>query len=90
MSEFGGIGWATHGNGWGYGVPKTLEEFYTRFEGLCNALLDNTAYFGFCYTQLTDVEQEQNGLYTYDRKPKFDPERISAIVSRTAAFEKSE
>ena len=90
MSEFGGIGWDTHGNGWGYGVPKTLEEFYARFEGLCNALLDNTSFFGFCYTQLTDVEQEQNGLYTYDRKPKFDPARISAIVSRAAAFEKSE
>ncbi len=35
--------------------------------------------FALCYTQLTDVEQEQNGLYTYDRQPKFDPEIIHAI-----------
>ena len=41
----------------------------------------------FCYTQLTDVEQEVNGLYTYDRKPKFDPEIIRQIVSAKAAIE---
>ena len=34
---------------------------------------------GFCYTQLTDIEQEINGLLTYDRKPKVDPEAIAAI-----------
>ena len=42
----------------------------------------------FCYTQLTDVEQEVNGLYTYDRRPKFDPEVIKAITSMPAAIEK--
>jgi hypothetical protein len=42
---------------------------------------------GLCYTQLTDVEQEQNGLYTYDRKPKFDPETMHSIFSRKAAIE---
>ncbi len=44
--------------------------------------------FGYCYTQLTDIEQEQNGLYTYDRKPKFDVERLRKIQSRAAAYEK--
>jgi hypothetical protein len=34
---------------------------------------------GFCYTQLTDIEQETNGLLTYDRKPKLNPEDIHAI-----------
>ena len=88
ISEYGGIAWDTTGNGWGYGEgPKTLEEFYERFEGLTNALLDNPALFGFCYTQLTNVEQEQNGLYTYDRQPKFDISRLCAIVSRKAAIE---
>lgn len=88
VSEFGGIGWAAEG-GWGYGAgPKTIEEFYTRYEGLVNALLDNPDMFGFCYTQLTDVEQEQNGLYFYDRRPKFDLKRLHAITSREAAFEK--
>lgn len=88
VSEFGGIGWAAEG-GWGYGTgPKTLEEFYTRYEGLVNALLDNPDMFGFCYTQLTDVEQERNGLYFYDRRPKFDVKRLHAITSRAAAYEK--
>jgi hypothetical protein len=34
---------------------------------------------GWCYTQLTDVEQEQNGIYNYDRTPKFDMARIAKI-----------
>jgi hypothetical protein len=41
----------------------------------------------FCYTQLTNVEQEVNGLYTYDRKPKFDPAIIKEINTRRAAIE---
>ncbi|HAY14666.1 MAG TPA: beta-galactosidase, partial [Armatimonadetes bacterium] len=56
----------------GYGnPPKTQEEYFTRLRGLTLALLDNPNHFGFVYTQLTDVEQEKNGVYTYDRKPKF-------------------
>lgn len=88
VSEYGGIGWDVGQGAWGYGNnPKTLEEFYTRYEGLTNALLDNRYMFGFCYTQLTNVEQEQNGIYTYDRKPKFDTARIRAINMRRAAYE---
>jgi len=34
---------------------------------------------GYCYTQLTDVEQEQNGIYNYDRSTKFDMEKIAKI-----------
>ena len=70
-------------------LPKHLEEFYTRFQGLVDAQLDNPHLFGYCYTQLTDVEQEKNGLYTYDRKPKFDVKRLHAIQSRQAAYEKA-
>jgi len=88
VSEIGGIGWATEG-GWGYGTgPKTLDELYARYQGTLDAMLDNPQLFGFCYTQLTDVEQEHNGLYYYDRLPKFDVKRISAITSRKAAYEK--
>ena len=43
--------------------------------------------FGFCYTQLYDVEQETNGLYTYGREPKFDMSIFHAINSRPAAIE---
>jgi beta-galactosidase/beta-glucuronidase len=89
ISEFGGIGWNVSG-GWGYGAsPKRLDEFYARFQGLVDAQLDNRHLFGYCYTQLTDVEQEQNGLYTYDRKPKFDVKRLHAIQSCPAAYEKN-
>ncbi len=44
----------------------------------------------FCYTQLYDIEQEVNGLYYYDRRPKFDPKRIYEINTQKAAIEKSE
>ena len=88
VSEYGGIGWNEDDSGWGYGnAPTTKEEFMSRFAGLTEALLCNSEMFGFCYTQLTNVEQEQNGLYTYDRKPKFDMEAIRAIVSQKAAIE---
>lgn len=90
ISEFGGIGWATEG-GWGYGKgPQTVEEFFARYKGQCDAQLDNPNLFGFCYTQLTDVEQEHNGLYYYDRRPKFDLKRLHDITSRQAAYERGE
>ena len=50
-------------------------------------LLDNEKMFAFCYTQLTDVEQEQNGVYTYDRRPKFEPEFYYEVNTRKAAIE---
>ena len=88
VSEYGGIQWSQDESGWGYGTgPKTEEEFLTRFKGLTDALLDNSEMFGLCYTQLTDVEQEQNGLYTYQRKPKFDPAFFHGVLSRKAAIE---
>jgi len=88
VSEYGGIAWNADENGWGYGKgPQTIEEFYERYKGLTDALLDNIKMFGLCYTQLTDVEQEQNGLYTYSRNPKFDTNLLHSIMSRKAAIE---
>ncbi len=91
ISEYGGIKWDVEGeneNSWGYGNgPATEEEFFARYQGLTDALLDNPHMFAFCYTQLYDVEQETNGLYTYGRKPKFDMGRIQKINSRKAAIE---
>ncbi|MDX6765820.1 MAG: glycoside hydrolase family 2 TIM barrel-domain containing protein [Candidatus Methylacidiphilales bacterium] len=94
VSEFGGIWWnpdAKPGeDSWGYGQrPQSLEEFYTRFEGLCQVLLSDPHMFGYCYTQLTDVFQEQNGLYRFDRSLKFDLKRIKAVQTQIAAIEKS-
>ncbi len=88
VSEFGGIRWSDDAGGWGYGEgPKSEAEFLSRYEGLVKALLSRPGVYAFCYTQLTDVEQEQNGLYTYDRKPKFDPAIVRAINTARAAIE---
>ncbi len=88
VSEYGGIGWADDDAGWGYGEnPRTKEEFIERFRGLTETLLDNPDHMGLCYTQLTDVEQERNGLYTYDRRPKFPPEILYPIMAGKAAME---
>ena len=92
VSEFGGIWWNPNAkpgeNSWGYGErPRSIEEFYDRFEQLCAILLDDPSMFGYCYTQLTDVYQEQNGIYTFDRGIKFDMARIHAVQARPAAIE---
>ncbi len=90
VSEYGGIRWTDDKSGWGYGEgPRTEEEFLARYKGLTDVLLDNPDHFAFCYTQLTDVEQEQNGLYPYDRRPKFAPALIRANNSRRAACEET-
>ncbi|GAB3429870.1 glycoside hydrolase family 2 protein [Flindersiella endophytica] len=91
-SEFGGIWWNPDATpeeySWGYGErPKSLDEFYERFEGLVAALLDDPQMFGYCYTQLTDVYQEQNGVYRFDRSTKFDLKRVRAAQTRKAAIE---
>lgn len=91
IDEFGGIKWnpsqqmkSAQNTSWGYGEPPhSLEEFYARLEGLVNIVLSLSDHvWGYCYTQLTDVEQEQNGIYYYDRSPKFDMKRIHAIFSK--------
>ncbi|MCU1583447.1 MAG: glycoside hydrolase family 2 sugar binding protein [Microbacteriaceae bacterium] len=91
-SEFGGIWWsatesASTGS-WGYGeAPLTVDEWYQRAEGLFEVLLSDPSMFGYCFTQLTDVFQEKNGIFTFDREPKFDLGRIRALHSRPAAIE---
>ncbi len=90
VSECGGIRWSvvSSDNAWGYGnAPKTEEEYLERFGKMMEIFLGQKYSFGLCYTQLTDVEQEQNGLYTYDRKPKFDPAIFKKILSQKAAIE---
>lgn len=91
VSEFGGIHVKTArdtGTGWGYdGAGLSADDFLARYQGLASVLLDNPNMFGFCYTQLTDVEQEQNGIYFYDRAPKYNVLRLRAINQRPAAYE---
>lgn len=90
ISEYGGTAWNKERAAWGYGnAPETQEEFIRRYQGLTHALLDNSQITGFCYTQLYDVEQEQNGLCTYSRAPKFDPALFREINQKAAAMEEA-
>jgi beta-galactosidase/beta-glucuronidase len=99
VSEFGGIWWnpdvadadgSAESTSWGYGQRVVdEEEFYARFEGLTGVLLENPDMFGYCYTQLTDVFQEENGIYRFDRSSKLDVDRIRRAQQRRAAYEVS-
>jgi len=92
VSEYGGIWWnpgQTDEKAWGYGQrPRTAEEFLQRYKDLTEALLFHPGMAGFCYTQLYDIEQEVNGLYTFDRQPKFDPAYFFRVNQQKAAIEK--
>ncbi len=91
VSEYGGIWWnpgQADAKAWGYGDrPRSLDEFLDRYRKLTEALMANPAVAGFCYTQLYDVEQEVNGLLTFDRRPKHEVEYFRKINQRTAAIE---
>jgi hypothetical protein len=98
VSEFGGIWWdpeaaaAQSGDdrteSWGYGERvRDEEEFHARFAGLTGVLLGDRDMFGYCYTQLTDVFQERNGIYRFDRSTKLDIARVQAAQRRPAAIE---
>jgi len=60
---------------------SSLEEFYHRLEGQVETIISLDHICGYCYTQLTDVEQETNGIYFYDRTSKFDMDKIHKIFS---------
>lgn len=65
--------------GWGYTSVEDAQAFVEDYARIMDAVYASDGLWGFCYTQLTDVEQEINGLLTYDRKPKCDPAAIRAI-----------
>jgi beta-galactosidase/beta-glucuronidase len=85
LSEFGGISYIMPGQkvpeaAWGYsGVEPDQNAAFARLESLYQGIAKTPAWIGICYTQLTDVEQEINGLMTYDRKPKFDVKKVKAL-----------
>lgn len=95
VDEYGGIKWDPETQGdmslskaqnltsWGYGdAVHSEDEFFTRLEKLTDVILSMDHICGYCYTQLTDVEQEKNGVYFYDRSSKFDTSRFRRIFSR--------
>ena len=98
VDEYGGTWWAEGGqgagtdreSGWGYGDrPESIEEVHERIENLTSVLTAHPHIAGYAYTQLTDIEQEQNGLYTYDRRLKFDPERLRRAFGAPAVIEEA-
>jgi len=98
VDEYGGTFWTkehatkepagNNRNQWGYG--KSAEEVEELIGKLTLILTDHPNIAGYCYTQLTDIEQEVNGVYTYERELKFDAERLKKFFGAPAAIEKSE
>src|SRR5690606_30301325 len=77
VSEFGGISFKkSDWEGWGYSGAESEHDFVERLVNVFQPLLNSPIVQGYCYTQLTDVEQEINGLLTYDRQPKIPLEVI--------------
>ncbi len=87
IDEYGGVWWLPKQlrkkmRSWGHGDavrPKTLKEVFQRMEKQTEVVLKTKHIEGFCYTQLTDVEQETNGVYYYDRKIKFNIKKLKSI-----------
>jgi beta-galactosidase/beta-glucuronidase len=82
ISEFGGIAF-NNGEGWGYGNKVTRgEEFIQRFDAITTAIKKIDRICGYCYTQVTDVQQEINGLMDMDRNFKVNPDILKEINQR--------
>lgn len=82
VSEFGGV--RLQGpEGWGYSEARDENHLLATYREMIEALMAPGPVEGFCYTQLYDVEQEQNGLLTFDRRPKVEP-RLLHPITQTA------
>ena len=87
--EFGGFKYIppecrSSSNSWGYHDLdlKTPEDLCSKIAEQVEFLINAPEVSGYCYTQHTDVEQEQNGIYNYDRSPKAPSELFYAVFSR--------
>ncbi len=87
VTEYGGIAFASESReNWGYyGAVKNQDEFMERYAKITKAIQDTHYICGYCYTQLTDVQQEINGLMDAQRKLKIPPELIQKINSAKPA-----
>lgn len=92
LTEFGGIGYSpSDASGWGYTTARSSSEFLIDLKRLMNAISNSQGLWGYCYTQLADVEQEMNGLLTAERKPKAELDQIREIfdISHNTRLHKS-
>ena len=87
LDEFGGFTWKNdddYAMTWGYGTQADSKEaFYRQLENIVDVVLSMKHICGFCYTQLYDVEQERNGIFTYARDRKFNMNRIYGIFTKS-------
>ena len=81
VTEYGGVSFAPESgaNWFGYGKVRTEEEYLDQYRALTDALSESDYICGFCYTQLTDTEQEINGLLNENREPKVPIDKLRAI-----------
>ena len=90
-TEFGGVNITSDAssqkepdNAWGYTTASNASDLLARFAALCHAVVHAGNICGFVYTQTSDIEQETNGLLTYDRKPKLPLEEVRKVVEKAA------
>ncbi len=82
VTEFGGISYQNAKQaGWGYSSAENDDDFIARLKAVFKPLYASDHVQGVCYTKLTDIEQEINGLLTFDRQPKVPLKTIKAIVN---------
>lgn len=91
LSEFGGIAFKKDvgGSAWGYTVSNDESQYQKDLERVYAAIRKSKCIQGICYTQLTDVEQEVNGLMTFDRKFKINPQIIKELNDSLGSFEET-
>lgn len=87
ISEFGGIAFNNDDSGWGYGNKvNTKEDFVKRFDSITTAVKEIPYVCGYCYTQVSDVQQEINGLLDAEHNYKLEPEIIKEINERNVGY----
>ncbi|MFV0503476.1 MAG: glycoside hydrolase family 2 protein [Lachnospirales bacterium] len=81
LTEFGGMSIVEENSNkaWGYTASNSTEDFLITYKRILETIYKSPFIFGYCYTQLTDVEQEANGLLTAERKFKVPAEKIKEI-----------
>ncbi len=86
VSAYGGITWVDgtpwSEHSWGFTIANTQDEFYRILNEATSTILALEHVSGFCYRQLTDIEQEQNGIYNYDRSEKYDISKVYDIIRK--------
>ena len=95
LSECGGFSYLVEGHAfnpdktYGYGACKSSEELTDRIVNMYNVMVVPAIKGGMCgcvYTQVSDVEDEINGMYTYDRQVcKVQKDKMKELAKRIYA-----